>query len=77
MNKIFEHDGYFRIDPITGVIEVLDKDGKIEELAAKITTETGGHTSARKYVYAKINVYELSNTERETARFTFGRGQFS
>jgi hypothetical protein len=61
--KVFDHNGYIRLDTATGIIEFIGDDDKVYDL----TDETG----AVKYFRGSIKFYEMSGSEVGTARGAF------
>lgn len=71
--KTFEYEGYAKIDGQSGLIEIVDKDGNVNELARLMT---GGRdvTTIRRI---RVSGWIMGGNETESARFVFhtGRGK--
>lgn len=65
--KVFEQDGYWKIDPETGEVRILDADGKVHHLTPPKTLNN--------VYYGTIKLYELGVNETQTAQQLFSKGQ--
>jgi hypothetical protein len=72
--KVYEHDGYAKVDPNTGVIEIVDPDGLVSELAQNISTASTVN-GQRPIMIGRISMrfYEMTGSETETAKSIFRR----
>lgn len=65
--KVFEHEGYARIDAQSGFIEIIGEHGEPTDLASSMIGELSAPTVRR----IKIRVYLMDKEEAQTARQIF------